>query len=152
MLEEDVIAKERHEKFIEKVCATEKVWTLEKDNGYATATSIHYEDDNDEPVEVLCFWSEKDLAELCAKEDWEGFKPVEIGLAEFIENWCIGMANDLILAGSDFDQELFGHETDPLELILQLNDALLVQKKELNLQNHKSMNDLINEIKKILGE
>jgi hypothetical protein len=152
MSEENLIIYKEHEKFIREVCKTETVWALEKEDGFATSTSLNYEDDNDEPVEVLCFWSEKALADSCAKDDWNGYKPVEIPLADFIENWCIGMANDLIMAGTNFDADLFGHEVDPLELIIELSEELSKQNKEIKLQNHTSFNDFVNEVNKILEE
>src|SRR6187402_1652773 len=104
MTQEDSNFQERQDEFIKKVCQTELVWALEKEEGYATASSISYEDDEGEPAEVLCFWSDKSLALLCAKDDWEGYVPVEIPLTDFIENWCIGMDNDLIMAGIEFDE------------------------------------------------
>jgi hypothetical protein len=152
MSEEHLIIKKQHDKFISEVCKTEIVWALEKEDGFATSTSLNYEDDNDEPVEVLCFWSEKELADSCAKDDWNDYKPVEIPLNDFIENWCIGMANDLIMAGTNFDADLFGHEIDPLELIIELSEELKNQKKEIKLQNHKSFDDFVNEVNKILEE
>jgi hypothetical protein len=150
MSEEHLTIKEQHESFLNQVCKTETVWALEKEDGFATSTSLNYEDDNDEPVEVLCFWSEKAFADSCAKDNWQGYTPVEIPLDDFIENWCIGMANDLIMAGTNFDADLVGHEIDPLELIIELSEELKNQKKEIELQNHKSFVDFIDEVNKIL--
>src|SRR6478736_3035784 len=98
----------KQEQFTNKIIETGFVWALEKEEGYATASSLDYEDDEGDPAEVLCFWSEKSLALACSKDDWEGYTPIEIPLEDFIENWCIGMDNDLIMAGLDFDEELLG--------------------------------------------
>jgi hypothetical protein len=140
----------KQEEFITKISETELVWALEKEDGFATASSINYEDDEGDPAEVLCFWSDKSLAVACAKDDWEGYVPVEIMLADFIENWCIGMDNDLIMAGIDFDTELIGDELDPLELILVIGDALKKQDKKISLEKYRSMDDLVSEVNKIL--
>ena len=141
---------ERQEKFLETICQTEMVWALEKEDGFATASSINFEDEEGEPAEVLCFWSSKELAQACSKDDWEGYTPIEIPLTDFIENWCIGMDNDLIMAGIEFDDELAGNEEDPLELILEINEVLQKLNKKIQLQNYKSMSDLADEVTKIL--
>ena len=140
----------QHENFISRICQTGIVWALEKEDGYATASSINYEDDEGDPAEVLCFWSDKAMALACSKDDWEGYVPVEIPLSDFIENWCIGMDNDLIMAGVDFDEELTGEEEDPLELILEIGEELNNQGKKVQLQKYKSMADLVAEVNKIL--
>ncbi|HSZ24849.1 MAG TPA: DUF2750 domain-containing protein [Cytophagaceae bacterium] len=151
MIDEYEEIQQRHKTFITCICETETVWALEKEEGFATSTSLNYEDDDDEPVEVLCFWSDKDLAASCAKDDWQDYSPVAISLGDFIENWCIGMANDLILAGTNFDQDLIGHEIDSLELIVELDGGLKKIGKEIVLENHKSLNDLVAEVSKILN-
>jgi hypothetical protein len=152
MLQDSIITKQRYERFIKKVCETEMVWGLENAEGVATTSSNDFEDENEEPLELICFWSEKALAKGCAKEEWKGYKTVEIKLSDFIENWCIGMANDNLMAGSDFDQNLFGFEIDPLELIVDLDNELKLLGKAIRLQNYQRMDDLVNEVKKILSE
>ncbi len=136
----------KHAQFIKEIVETETVWVLEKEDGYATASSINFEDEDGEPAEVLCFWSEKEFAMACSKDDWEGYVPVEIPLSDFIENWCIGMDNDLIMAGIDFDEELTGDEVDPLELILDIGAVLKSQNKKIVLEKFKSMDDLVAEV------
>ncbi len=140
----------KQEQFIAKIIETELVWALEKEDGFATASSINYEDDEGDPAEVLCFWSDKTFAEACAKDDWEGYTPVQIPLGDFIENWCIGMDNDLIMAGIDFDTELVGDELDPLELIIVIGELLSKQEKKIALEKYRSMDDLVAEVNKIL--
>jgi len=138
------------ENFVANVAETEIVWVLEKEEGYATATSLEYDDDDGNPAEVLCFWSEKEMALVCSKDDWEGYIPVQIPLADFIENWCIGMDNDLILAGIDFDRELIGEEIDPLELILEIGAGIYALQKKLILPSGKSLETLMREVSKAL--
>ncbi len=138
------------EEFVANVTETELVWVLEKEEGYATASSLEFEDDEGDPVEVLCFWSDKDKAVACAKDDWEGYVPVEIPLGDFMESWCIGMDHDMILAGLDFDEELSGDELDPLELILAIGGSLFEQEKKITLPSTKSLETLVQEVSKIL--
>ena len=152
MLQDSIITKQSHEKFIKKVCESEMVWGLENEDGFATTSSNEYEDENEEPLELICFWSENALANACAKEEWDGYEPVEIQLSEFIENWCIGMANDNLMIGSNFDQNMFGFEIDPLDLIIELGKELKVQNKEIKLHNYKHLDDLVNAVEKIINE
>ncbi len=138
------------EEFVAKVAETEVVWVLEKEDSYATATSLEFEDDEGEPVEVLCFWSEESMAAVCTKDDWDGYVPVEIPVGDFLENWCIGMDNDMILAGIDFDEELLGDELDPLELILAIGGALFAQEKKIILPSSKTLENLMKEVSNVL--
>lgn len=140
------------ETFIAKISETEVVWALVKEDGYATATSMDFEDDEGEPADVLCFWSDESLALACSKDDWEGYTSVEIPLVDFIENWCVGMDEDLIMAGLDFDKELVGEEIDPLELILEIGAVLFEQEKKLILPSGKSLETLLKEVSKVLEE
>jgi Protein of unknown function (DUF2750). len=152
MLQDSIITEQRHEKFIKKVCESEIVWGLENAEGFATTSSNDFEDENEEPLGLICFWSEKALAKGCAKEEWKGYEPVEIQLSEFIENWCIGMANDNLMVGSNFDLNMFGFEIDPLELIVELGKELKEQEKEIKMQKYKHLDDLVNEVEKIINE
>jgi hypothetical protein len=152
MLQDSIITKQRQERFIKKVCEYGIVWGLKNAEGFATTSSNNFEDENEEPLGLICFWSERALAKGCVKEEWKGYKPVEIQLTEFIENWCIGMANDNLMVGSNFDQNMFGFEIDPLELIVELSEELKEQEKEIIMQKYKRLDDLVIEVKKIINE
>ena len=141
----------RHAQFIKEITESELVWVLEKEEGYATASSINFEDEEGEPAEVLCFWSEKALAQACVKNGWEEYQPSEINLAEFIENWCIGIDNDELLVGTNFDQNMFGFEIEGYELILELVDELKKNNKELNFQKFENLEDLEKQIRDAIG-
>ncbi|ESU24657.1 hypothetical protein FLJC2902T_31890 [Flavobacterium limnosediminis JC2902] len=140
----------KHEKFIKKVCETNIVYGLESEDGFATSSSNDLEDEDGEPIGIICFWSEKALANSCVKNNWEEYKPTEINLAEFIENWCIGIDNDGLLIGTNFDQNMFGHEVEGYELILELIDELKKNKKELEFQKFENLADLETQIKEVL--
>ena len=55
------------------------------------------------------------------------------------------MSNDGLLIGTDFNQNMFGFEIDPLDLIIELGKELKDQKK-IELQKYHQISDLINEI------
>lgn len=86
MLQDSIILKQRHEKFIKNICKSGIVFGLENTEGFAMSTSNKYEDENGELIDLICFWSEKSIANSCAKSDWKEYKPTTIKLSDFIEN------------------------------------------------------------------
>ena len=150
MLQHSILIEKRHERFIKNVCKSGIVYALRDKEGFATSTSVNFVNEEEEAVGIICFWAEKALAISCIKEEWSKYKIIEIQLVEFIENWCIGMDNDGILIGTEFDQNMFGFEAEPLALILQLVTELKAIGKELNYKNFKNSTDLEKQVKAIL--
>ncbi len=101
---------------------------MKSKNGFATSGSTQFEDDNGNPIGMICFWAEKVRAKSCAKDEWKKYKVTEIPVAEFMENWCVGMAIDGLL---------IGHEVAPLELILELTTELKSIGKDFNFRKFK---------------
>ncbi|WP_282113838.1 DUF2750 domain-containing protein [Maribacter stanieri] len=132
----------RYKKFIKTVCETDIVYALQNHEGFATSASVQYDDENDRPVGVLCFWAESGRAKSCSINHWENYQLTEIALADFIENWGVGMENDGILAGIDFDQNMLGYEAKPLDLILDLVAEIKTTKKSISLQKFDGIADL----------
>lgn len=151
-MQDSIINKQKQEEFIKRACESGIVWGLQSGEEFAITSSNDYEDEDGEPLEVICFWSDRALALECAKNEWKNHEPVEIQLGEFIENWCIGMANENLMVGSNFDQNMSGSEIDPLELIVELDNELKNLGKTIHLQNYQRTDDLVNEVKKILNE
>ena len=60
-------------------------------------------------------------------------------MAEFLENWCIGMSNDSLLVGTNFDRNLFGYEVDPLEILLEVLNELEETNKQIQLTHFESL-------------
>ncbi len=60
------------------------------------------------------------------------------------------MENDGILIGTEFDQNLFGFEAEPLEMILDLSAELNSIKKDLNFKKFDGISDLENKVKAII--
>ncbi|OYU96055.1 MAG: hypothetical protein CFE21_06490 [Bacteroidetes bacterium B1(2017)] len=150
MIQDSVDLIERKKKFLSQIVESEMVWGLKGENGFATSNSSELEDEDGEPIGVVCFWGNPVLAEVCQTEDWESYLPTSIPLSDFIENWCVGMSNDGLLVGLNFDDAMIGFEFDPLDLILEIADEIQIQKKEIALQQFESLNALVQEIKKIL--
>lgn len=143
--------KQKHQEFITQVCKSGFVWGLENKDGFAMASSSEFETADGEASEVLCFWSDIDLAKTCANDEWKGYATTQIELGDFMENWCIGMYEDELLAGTNFDEDLSGYELDPLDLILDLCDELKKSNKQIHFENYSDIDEFIDEVKSIKG-
>ncbi|GAA4239811.1 hypothetical protein GCM10022291_35190 [Postechiella marina] len=150
MFQNHITVKNRHKKFIKTVCETEIVYGLKNKDGFATSSSVHYDDENGEPVGMICFWAEKARAKSCIKDGWKNYDPTEIPLSEFMENWCVGMENDGLLIGTQFDQNMFGFEAEPLELIIDLLAELKSIGKDLNFRKFNGIKDLETQVKEVM--
>jgi hypothetical protein len=152
MSEDPNTIKQRREKFIKEVCKSEVVWLLENTDGFATTSSNEYDNEDGEPVDLICFWSDLDLAKDCVSGDWKGYNPAEVTLGDFIENWCVGMHEDGLMIGTNLDPEMIGSESDPLEMIIALGKELKTLNKELELKAYENVGDLVNEAERILKD
>lgn len=152
MLQDHITVENRHKDFIKKITETETVYALKDGNGYATSYSNETEYENGGEVQVICFWSDAARAKSCIANEWNHYKPSSIPLTEFVENWCLGMNVDGLLAGTDFDSNLFGYEVEPLELILDIIEELKASGKTLDLRKFESIDDLENQIIEVLED
>lgn len=151
MLQDSIVLEKRHRRFITTVCESETIYALKSRKGFATSSSTKFEDDRGNPIGIICFWAEKVRAKSCIKNEWRKYKIQEIQLSEFIENWCVGMENDGLIVGTAFDQNMFGYEAEPLELILELIKQLKTIGKEINLKKFDKLSDLETQVQKILS-
>ncbi|MCH2193813.1 DUF2750 domain-containing protein [Kordia sp.] len=151
MFQDSALIKQRHTKFISTVCTTEIVSALKNRKGFATTSSNHYDDVDGNPVEMICFWAEKARVKSCIKGEWKSYKTQQIQLTDFLENWCLGMENDGLLIGTEFDQNMFGYEAEPTELIFEIIQGLKKLEKELSLKKFKGIFDLEQQVKDILS-
>ncbi|MDF0708273.1 DUF2750 domain-containing protein [Flagellimonas okinawensis] len=150
MFQDHITVKNRHKKFIKNVSETETVYALKNKTGFATSSSVHYEDEDGNPIGLICFWSESARAKSCIKDGWNEYELAEITLVEFMENWCVGMENDGLLLGTQFDNNMFGFEAEPYELILDLVDELKSLGKDLDFRKFSGIQDLEKQVKAVL--
>lgn len=150
MIQDHITIKKRHQNFVRKVCETNIVYALKDDTGYATSYSDEMEDENGEPIEIICFWSDQSIAKSCLENEWKDYNITELKLAEFLEIWCVGMNNDGLIVGTNFDKNLFGFEAEPLELILEIIEELKQIGKSLDLKKFNNIEDLEIQVKEIL--
>jgi hypothetical protein len=149
MIQDSLTIEKRHKRFIKSVCESETIYVLKNHKGFATSSSINYENDEGEPIGIICFWAEKSLAKSCIEKDWLSYKVFEISLSDFIENWCVGMENDGLLIGTEFDRNMFGFESEPMELILELVTELKSIRKDLKFKKFTGIKDLEKQVKEI---
>lgn len=150
MIEDHLMLQLRYERFIKQVCETKSLYALESADGLATSSSHDYEDEDDNPIPLICFWSESDLATSCIQSGWQGFEIKRIGLADFLENWCVGMSGDGFLAGINFDGSMLGFEAEPNDLLLDLIAELNYLNASLSLERFDSLEDLQNQVKRVM--
>ena len=135
----------KHRKFIQRVVEFEIVWGLESEEGFATSNS-----NEDDDTAVIIFWSDRAYANAHVKEDWSNYKTSQMPLAEFIENWLVGMHNDKILVGTNWDANMFGKESEPLQLALEIIDELKSKEKMVKLTKYEDMEDFETQIRRAL--
>ena len=127
-----------YKKFIEGVAASKLVWGLKNKQGFANTNSSE-----DDESSVIPFWSERAYAKACASGEWKGYVPTEIPVAEFIESWCMEMAEEEIVVGVNWDANLYGTESEALNLALDVLNRLAAINSAISFSNYKSINEFI---------
>ncbi len=107
--------KANYQRFIEDILESGQVWGLQSEEGWVVVDSTEYEES-----EVMPFWSDEAYAKNHCVGEWEEFKPVAMDLEEFVEDWLAGMAEDGILIGPNWNDDLEGVEVEPEEIAEKL--------------------------------
>ena len=141
MLQDTETSESKYQLFINRVAATKLVWALKNKDGWANSHSNDSED-----VIVVPFWSDRALAKVCARDDWKGYLPVEIPLADFLENWCVELAENEVLAGINWDANMFGKESEALSVTLDILKQLEAINSAIVFKNYGSISEFITEI------
>ncbi|MEZ2336320.1 DUF2750 domain-containing protein [Mucilaginibacter sp. RCC_168] len=141
MLQDQATIESKYKLFIERAAASKLVWGLKSKDGWANS----YSNDSEE-VDVIPFWSDRAYAKICARDEWKGYVPVEIPLAEFLESWCVGMADEETLAGVNWDANMFGVESEALNVALDILNQLNAINSAISFKNYSSINEFITEI------
>ena len=131
----------KYTQFIEKVAATKLVWGLKSKTGWANAEAT-----GNEEVAVIPFWSDRALAKICARDDWKTYTPTEIPLAIFLEDLCMDMAQEEVLAGINWDAKMFGTEADALVVTIDILNRLSVINSAITFTGYSSINEFITDI------
>lgn len=109
-------SKNRYKKFIESVSVSGVVWGLkEADDSFFVCESNEYED-----TYVMAFWSERAYAKRCAVGEISHFEPSSIPLDIFMNNFLLGLDEDGLLVGLNWNSKLIGIEVEPAEVYEKL--------------------------------
>lgn len=120
----DAIAvKERHERFITRVLETKVVWALDKNNETLAASQCSSQ--QNAGCQVVPFWSEKNYAELCAKDDWFDYLPKSFTLDVFLEGLLPHLDENGFFAGTDWNSHLIGTELEPADLAEEIRKRMM---------------------------
>ncbi|RYY85493.1 MAG: DUF2750 domain-containing protein [Chitinophagaceae bacterium] len=138
-------AEEQHTLFIKQAVENGSVWALRSSEGYAVSPSNDYDDS-----EVIPFWSHADGARALATDEWGAYDVTEVPLAEFLETWMLGMQNEDLLVGTNWDAELAGTELEPIELAYEITSGLLDAGKDLQLEHFDSLQHFHDQLKQAL--
>lgn len=103
--------------FVSESQKSEIVWGLCNEEGqWLSLDSSEFEES-----EVMPFWTQASDAQQHCVEEWATFKPTQLSLEEFVEDWLTTLAEDEVLVGLNWNSELEGDEFEPkavLELYL----------------------------------
>ena len=103
---------ENYHLFIEEAFATGCVWGLEGDDGFALCPSIFSDD-----VDVLPLWSQPEYAQVHCVDEWQQYRVVPIALDELLDDWLVGLHEEVTMVGPNWNAQLEGDEVEPLDML-----------------------------------
>ena len=128
--------------FIKEICQDQKVYLLTSEEGFAISYSEEFEYEDGSNLEVICFWSNTDLAEKSKQNQWANHTIDSIDLNTFLEEWLFGMIEEVSLVGINFDETSKGEEQSPLDTILAIVHELNQSKSTFKLNHFKSLDEI----------
>jgi len=128
--------------FIKEICQEKKVYLLTSDEGFAISYSEEFEYEDGSNLEVICFWSNTDLAEKAKNNQWKNNTIDAIELNTFLEEWLFGMIEEVSLVGINFDETSKGEEQSPLDVILAIVHQLKTSNQAIELNHFKDLNEI----------
>lgn len=131
-----------YKSFIEKTVASKLIWGLQNKNGWANSYSNDSED-----VDVIPFWEDRFYAKSAAVDDWKDYNATSIPLSDFLENWCVGMIEEKILAGINWDAKMVGLEVNAATLAIDILDRLKAIDSAIEFMEYGSIDELMSKIK-----
>ncbi|GEM_PF-334770 len=134
------------ELFIKEIFDAKEVLILQSDEGFAITFSEEFQYEDDSQLEVICFWSNREKALKAKKNQWKNHSIETLNLNDFIEQWLIGMFEEVSLAGLNFDADGKGEEHLPLDLLLDITNFAIREKINFELKFFKSFEELRKEI------
>ena len=108
-----------YEAFVAQAIGTGCVWALQTPEGWALCPSVLYQE-----RDVMPFWSQPEYAQIHCRDEWRDYQPVAIAVEELLDDWCPGLHDDLLLMGLNWNDELEGHEIEPLDVAEDIEASL----------------------------
>ncbi len=109
---------ENYARFLAEAENTGCIWGLEGPEGWALCQS-----NVNENLEVMPLWSQPEFAQIHCVDEWQDYKVVPIALEEFLEDWLVGMHEDVILVGVNWNADMEGDEVEPLDLLEEFEEG-----------------------------
>lgn len=106
----------RYSHFIKRIVDWEEVWGL-YDDGWALAST-------DDGVHIFPLWPAQEYAALCANENWQGYNPEVIKLADFMDYLLPKLKEDGVLLGVFYTPTDKGITPSVDQLLSDLNEEL----------------------------
>jgi hypothetical protein len=106
--------------FIEEVIEHKSVWTIKDEGGVPTSTNV--DDETSMP-----FWSLKSRAEKIINNvpAYNGYRPFEIILNDFISRWLTGLEKDGLYVGVNWSgKRATGYDIKPKEVLERIQYEL----------------------------
>lgn len=119
----------RYDAFVRRAVQSRMVYTLQDADGFYAERPSEAYDDLGEPVPVYCFWDSAEDAEACRGDEWEDYTVTLISLDDFMNEILLDMDEDYKLAGVAFDEELYGTEIEPVDLLGDLLNEIRLQNQ-----------------------
>lgn len=138
--------------FIKKIAQTKELYVVEYKEGVGMAQSLLFQDEEGIPIGIVCFWSDIEAAQKCCVEDWKTYRPQQICLATFIEDYLIPIYNESLIVGLNFDENMQGLEADPLNVLDLLLKELKSQNNALELEYFKNTADLERQLQDLISK
>lgn len=146
MSEDAALAEKKHHEFVQQIVANDKVWGLNAKEGWVISVS-----DEEDELAVMPFWSDEASAKKLIKDEWKAYKTDSLELSAFLEDWIGGMYDDGVMAGTNWDEELFGIEINPLELALEVIEEIKKQGKSVTFVNYEDLDDYESNIRDVIA-
>lgn len=107
-----------YQRFLAEALATGCVWALEGENGWVLTPSVHNQD-----LMAMPLWSQPEFAQRHCTQEWSGSRAVPISVEELMDDWLPGMHQDQCMVVINLNDEMQGHEIEPLDLCSDVEDA-----------------------------
>lgn len=105
--------KQNSQLFISDSQKSDTVWGLCNGQGHW----LSLDSSEFESTEVMPFWSQQEDARAVCQDEWADFTPEALSLSEFVEDWLVSLANEGVLIGVNWTQDLAGEELEPKALV-----------------------------------